>query len=53
MSQDSLSAEAAEAIEEIVEKLGYAQRLSQDSLRRQLRRLALGELERGGLETGT
>jgi hypothetical protein len=42
-SRAGLTAEATEAIEEIVEKLRQEQRLSRDGLRRQLRRLALEE----------
>jgi len=53
MSRTGLSAQAAEAIEEIIKKLGQAQRLSRTGLRRQLRRLSLGESASAGLETGT
>ena len=53
MSQAGLSAQAAEAIEEIVEKLGQAQRLSQAGLRRQLRRFSLGKPGPAARETGT
>jgi hypothetical protein len=53
MSRAGLSAEAADAIEEIVEKLRQAQRLSQAGLRRQLRRLSLGKPGPATQKTGT
>ena len=53
MSRTGLSAQASDAIEEIIKKLGQAQRLSRTGLRRQLRRLSLGEPASAGLETGT
>ena len=53
MSQAGLSAEAAETIEEIINKLEQKTRLSQAGLRRQLRRFALGETARASVETGT
>src|SRR3954468_20535344 len=53
MSRAGLSAQSSAAIEEIVEKLGHAQRMSRAGLRRQLRRLALGELARASAESGT
>jgi len=39
MSRAGLSAEAAGAIEEIIENLGQAERLSRAGLRRRIRRL--------------
>jgi hypothetical protein len=53
MSRAGLSAQASDAIEEIVAKLGQAERLSRDGLRRQLRRFALGEAAWAGGKTGT
>jgi hypothetical protein len=53
MSRPSLSAQAADAIEEIIKKLGQAQRLSRTGLRRQLRRLSLGEPAPAAQEVGT
>ena len=53
MSQAGLSPQAAEAVEEIIEKLRQEQRVSRAGLRRQLRRLSLGEPESAGRETGT
>ena len=53
MSRTGLSAQASEAIEEIINKLGQAQRVSRTGLRRQLRRLSLGEPAAAGQETGT
>ena len=53
MSQAGLSAQASEAIEEIVEKLGQAQHMSRAGLRRQLHRFALGETARMEAKTGT
>jgi hypothetical protein len=52
-SRAGLTAEGAEAIEVIVEKLRHEQRLSRAGLRRQLRRLSLGEPASIGAETGT
>jgi hypothetical protein len=43
MSRAGLSEEWCEVIEEILEKLGQAYRMSRDGLRRQLRLIALGE----------
>ena len=53
MSRAGLSAQAAEAIEEIVENLGHAQRASRAGLRRQLRRFSLGKPVPAGGKTGT
>ena len=53
MSRTGLSAQAADAIEEIVEKLGQAQLLSQAGLRRQLRRFSLGKPGPAVQKTGT
>ena len=53
MSRPSLSAQAADAIEKIIEKLGHAQRLSRASLRRQLRRFSLGKPGPAEQKTGT
>lgn len=53
MSRAGLSAQDAAVIEEIVEKLRQEQRLSRAGLRRQLRRLSLGEPASGGAEIGT
>lgn len=53
MSLTGLSGQAAEAIDEIIEKLGQTQRLSRAGLRRQLRRLSLGEPKSAGRKTGT
>jgi hypothetical protein len=53
MSRTGLSAQATDAIEEIVEKLGHAQRLSQAGLRRQLRRFSLGKPGPASRKTGT
>ena len=46
VSRAGLSAQAVEAIGEIVEKVRQAQRLSQAGLHRQVRRVVLGELRR-------
>ena len=53
MSQAGLSAQAADAIEEIIEKLGQAQRQSQAVLRDQLRRFLLLQPGPATQETGT
>lgn len=53
MSRTGLSAQAAEAVEEIIEKLGQEQRLSRAGLRRQLRRFSLGKPGPAGQKTGT
>ena len=53
MSRTGLSAQAAEAVEEIIERLGQEQRLSRAGLRRELRRLSLGKPGPAGQETGT
>jgi hypothetical protein len=53
MSQAGLSEQARAAIEEIIEKLGQAQRMSRAGLRRQLRRLALSEMALERPKTGT
>jgi hypothetical protein len=53
MSRAGLSAQDAEAIEEIVEKLRQEQRASRAALRRQLRRLSLGESTSALAELGT
>jgi hypothetical protein len=43
----------AETIEEIIEKLGQAQQVSRAELRRRLRRLTVGEIERANQKSGT
>jgi hypothetical protein len=53
MSRAGLSAEVAGAIEEIIENLGQAERMSRASLRRQLRRLLAGTIEFAGAQVGT
>lgn len=53
MSRAGLSAEVAAAIEEIVDKLGHAERLSRAGLRRQIRHLFAGTLEKSEAEVGT
>ena len=53
MSRPSLSAQAADAIEQIIKKLGQEQRLSRTCLRRELRRLSLGEPGPAAQEAGT
>ena len=53
MSRPSLSAQAADAIEQILEKLRHAQRLSRTGLRRQLRLFSLGEPGPAAQKTGT
>ena len=53
MSRTGLSAQAAKAVEEIIEKLGQEQRLSRAGLRRQLRRFSLGNPVPAGGKTGT
>jgi len=53
VSQTGLSAQAAEAVEEILEKLGQEHRRSRDGLRRQLRRFSLGKPAPAGQKTGT
>jgi alcohol dehydrogenase class IV len=53
MSQAGLSEQACAAIEEIIDKLGQAQRMSRAGLRRQLRRLALSEMALERPKTGT
>lgn len=53
MSRTGLSAQAAEAVEEIIEKMGQEHRLSRAGLRRRLRRFSLGKPGPAGRKTGT
>ena len=53
MSRAGLSAEVAGAIEEIIEKLGQAERMSRAGLRRRIRRLLAGTIEFAGAQFGT
>ena len=56
LSQTGLSVQLRDAVEEIVEDLGQAQRLSQAGLRRRLRRIALKTLwkmDRSAANLGT
>jgi len=53
MSRAGLSAEAASAIEEIIEKLGQAERLSRAGLRRRIRHLFAGAIEVSEAQVGT
>lgn len=53
LSRAGLTVEGAAMIEVIVEKLRHEQRLSRAGLRRQLRRLSLGEPASVGAESGT
>ena len=53
MSRAGLSEQASEVIEEIIEKFGHAQRMSRAGLRRQLRRLAVGEIARADAKAWT
>lgn len=53
MSRAGLSAEMTGAIEEIIEKLGHAERLSRAGLRRRMRLLFAGTTEFSGAQVGT
>jgi hypothetical protein len=53
MSRAGLSAEVAGAIEEIVEKLGQAERLSRAGLRRRIRHLLAGTIAFPEAQVGT
>ena len=53
MSRAGLPAQAADKIEQIVEKLGQAQRVSLAGLRRELRRFSLEKPELAEQKTGT
>ncbi len=56
LSRTGLPAEVRAAVEEILEELGQAQRLSQTGLRRRVRRKALqtlGEIPWGAADPGT
>jgi hypothetical protein len=53
MSRAGLSVEAAGAIEEIIEKLGHAERLSRAGLRRRIRRLFAGTIDVSEAQVGT
>jgi hypothetical protein len=53
MSRAGLSAEVTGAIEEIIEKLGHAERLSRAGLRRRIRRLVAGTIDFPEAQVGT
>jgi hypothetical protein len=53
MSRAGLSAEVTGAIEEIIEKLGQAERLSRAGLRRRIRHLFAGTIEFSEAQVGT
>jgi hypothetical protein len=53
MSRAGLPAQVTDKIEQIVEKLGQAQRVSLAGLRRELRRFSLGKPELAEQKTGT
>jgi hypothetical protein len=53
MSRAGLSAEVAGAIEEIIEKLGQAERMSRAGLRRRIKRLFAGTIEFSEAQVGT
>ncbi|HJW74886.1 MAG TPA: hypothetical protein VJ787_04350, partial [Thermoleophilia bacterium] len=53
MSRAGLSAEVAGAIEEIIEKLGQAERMSRAGLRRRIKRLFAGTIEFAEAQVGT
>jgi hypothetical protein len=53
MSLTGLSAQAADKIDEIIEKLGQTQRVSLAGLRRELRRFSLEKPELAEQKTGT
>ena len=53
MSRAGLSAEVTCAIEEIIERLGHAERLSRAGLRRRIRHLFAGTIEYSEAQVGT
>jgi hypothetical protein len=53
MSRAGLSVEAVAAIEEIIEKLGHAERLSRAGLRRRIRHLFAGTIAFPEAQVGT
>jgi hypothetical protein len=53
MSRAGLSAEVAGAIEEIIEELGQAERMSRAGLRRRIKRLFAGTIEFAEAQVGT
>jgi hypothetical protein len=53
MSRAGLTAEVAGGIEEIIEKLGQAERMSRAGLHRQIKRLFAGTIEFAGAQVGT
>ena len=53
MSRAGLSAEAADAIEEIIDNLRHAERLSRAGLRRRMRHLFAGTIEFSQVQVGT
>ena len=53
MSRAGLPAQSSEAIEEIIEMLGHAQRMSRAGLRRRIRRLFAGRVEFAAEQVGT
>ena len=53
MSRAGLSAEVTVAIEEIIENLGQAERMSRAGLRRRIRHLFAGTVEIAAAQVGT